>query len=143
MYSSKVQCQVSGFSDLHCSWLCFKHPGRDSYPVDGQVWRSTALPPLSTSRVTQEPLAISLHHSLGAWDLRACTALLHISMVGSLGPSESIFFFTNVLLWIWFAPGTDTRTIAEQEHLAEKTNRATMCFQQCPAVTCFYRTLGN
>lgn len=75
----------------------------------------------------KNPLSPPLHHSLGAQDLRARTALLYIRMEGRFGPSESMFFFTNVLLWKWigkkwlfFSLGTVTRTRAEQEQLGKR-----------------------
>lgn len=134
-------------SSFHCSWLCSKHPGRDSYPVHGwvSVLRSTALAPLCTSWDTQEPLATPFHHSLEAWDQRACTALLHIRMEGSFDPSESISFFfkCSALEMDFFLLWDRQQNHSRAGTTVEKTNRATTCFQQCSAVTCFYRTLGS
>lgn len=95
---------LSGFffpncSYLHCSWLCSKHPGRDTYPVHGQAGRSTALPPLCTSWATQEPLATSPPPQPGSTGPEG----MHCSSAhqdgGDARPIWKYFLFTNVLFW--------------------------------------------
>lgn len=92
----------------------------------------------------KNPLSPPLHHNLGPEGM-------HLSSPhqdgGEVWPIWKYFLFYKCsalgMCFFFFSLGTVTRTRAEQEQLAEKTNRATMCFQPCPAVTCFYRTLGS
>lgn len=138
---------LSGFlfphcSNLHCSWLCSKCPGRDAYPVHGQVGRSPALPPFSGHPRTPCHLPSTTAWEHGTWGHALSSARQDGEEVWPIW-KYFIFYKCSALEMDFFSLGTVTRTPAEQEQLAEKTNRATMCFQQCSAVTCLYRTLGS
>lgn len=89
---------------------------------------------------SKNPLPPPLHHSLSMGPEGIHSSSPHRDG-GQVWPIWMYFLFYkfSALEMDFFSLGTVTRTRAEQEQLAEKTKRATMCFQPCPAVTCFNR----